>query len=216
MAGPSIAPAAATASSGTRASTCRRNAAQHPAPGRPDRREKMTVRYLVILEKGPTSYGAHVPDLPGCVAVGETEEEARTLIREAIAFHIEGLRDAGEPVPPPPRTARRSRSTRRDVRTRPMSETLPPVHPGEILLEEFLLPMGLSTLRLSRSLSVPHRLIKDIVRGKTSITADIAARLAQRLGTSNGLWLNLQSRHDWTSLTPSPAPAAPSPPAPRP
>lgn len=61
----------------------------------------MTMRYLVILEKGPTSYGAHVPDLPGCVAVAETEEDARVLIREAIAFHIEGLREAGEPVPPP-------------------------------------------------------------------------------------------------------------------
>lgn len=59
------------------------------------------MRYAVVLEKGETSYGAYVPDLPGCVAVGETEAEVRQLIAEAIAFHFEGLRDAGEPIPPP-------------------------------------------------------------------------------------------------------------------
>ena len=58
-------------------------------------------RYAVVIEKGPTSYGAYVPDLPGCVAVGESLEEVTELIREAIEFHIEGLRDAGEPVPEP-------------------------------------------------------------------------------------------------------------------
>ena len=58
-------------------------------------------RYAVVIEKGPTSYGAYVPDLPGCVAVGETLDEVTILIREAIEFHIEGLRDAGEPVPEP-------------------------------------------------------------------------------------------------------------------
>jgi predicted RNase H-like HicB family nuclease len=58
-------------------------------------------RYAVVIEKGPTSYGAYVPDLPGCVAVGETLDEVTTLIREAIEFHIEGLRLAGEPVPEP-------------------------------------------------------------------------------------------------------------------
>ena len=58
-------------------------------------------RYAVVIEQGPTSYGAYVPDLPGCVAVAETEEEVKALIREAIEFHLEGLRDAGEPVPEP-------------------------------------------------------------------------------------------------------------------
>ncbi len=58
-------------------------------------------RYAVVIEKGPTSYGAYVPDLPGCVAVGESIEEVTDLIREAIEFHIEGLREAGEPVPEP-------------------------------------------------------------------------------------------------------------------
>jgi predicted RNase H-like HicB family nuclease len=56
-------------------------------------------RYGVIIEKGETSYGAYVPDLPGCVSVGETVEEVEALIREAIEFHIEGLRDGGWPVP---------------------------------------------------------------------------------------------------------------------
>lgn len=54
--------------------------------------------YVVIVEKGETSYGAYVPDLPGCVAVGETREEAMQLIREAIEFHREGLRQDGRPV----------------------------------------------------------------------------------------------------------------------
>jgi predicted RNase H-like HicB family nuclease len=53
-------------------------------------------RYALIIEKGPTSYGAYVPDLPGCVAVGDSEPEVRRLIEEAIDFHIEGLQLAGE------------------------------------------------------------------------------------------------------------------------
>jgi predicted RNase H-like HicB family nuclease len=59
------------------------------------------VNYVVIVEKGEASYGAYVPDLPGCVVVGETREEAMRLIREAIEFHLEGLREDGRPVPPP-------------------------------------------------------------------------------------------------------------------
>ena len=59
------------------------------------------MRYLVILEKGDTSWGAYVPDLPGCVAVGESEDEVKKLIREAIEFHLEGLREDGLPVPNP-------------------------------------------------------------------------------------------------------------------
>ncbi len=55
--------------------------------------------YTVILEQGPTSWGAYVPDLPGCVAVGETLEEIRQLIGEAIAFYIEELRRDGRPIP---------------------------------------------------------------------------------------------------------------------
>ena len=58
------------------------------------------MEYVVILEEGETSFGAYVPDLPGCVAVGETREEAMELIREAIEFHVESLRENGEPVPP--------------------------------------------------------------------------------------------------------------------
>jgi len=57
--------------------------------------------YVVIVEKGEQSFGAYVPDLPGCVAVGESREEVMKLIREAIEFHVEGLREDGRPVPPP-------------------------------------------------------------------------------------------------------------------
>ena len=63
------------------------------------------MRYLVVVEKGPTSYGAHVPDLPGCVAVGETKDEVLALIREAIEFHLEGLREDGQPIPVPASTS---------------------------------------------------------------------------------------------------------------
>jgi len=59
------------------------------------------MRYLVVVEKGPSSYGAHVPDLPGCIAAGETKEEVLALIREAIEFHIEGLKQEGQPIPGP-------------------------------------------------------------------------------------------------------------------
>jgi predicted RNase H-like HicB family nuclease len=57
--------------------------------------------YVVIIEKGENSFGAYVPDLPGCVAVGESREEVMTLIREAIEFHVGGLREDGRPVPVP-------------------------------------------------------------------------------------------------------------------
>ncbi len=57
------------------------------------------MRYAIVIERGDTSYGACVPDLPGCVAVGETREEAVKLIHEAIEAHLELLREEGEPVP---------------------------------------------------------------------------------------------------------------------
>ena len=59
------------------------------------------MRYMVVLEQGPTSYGAYVPDLPGCVAVGETQQEALELIQEAIEFHLEGLKEEGRQIPAP-------------------------------------------------------------------------------------------------------------------
>ena len=62
------------------------------------------MQYLAIIEKGATSYGAYVPDLPGCVAIGETKTEVEKLITEAIQFHIECLREDGDVVPPPSST----------------------------------------------------------------------------------------------------------------
>ena len=59
------------------------------------------MEYLVVVEKGESSYGAYVPDLPGCVAVGATRREVMKLIREGVALHIESLREAGEPIPLP-------------------------------------------------------------------------------------------------------------------
>ena len=59
------------------------------------------MRYAVVIEKGPTSVGAYVPDLPGCVAVADTVDEARRLIADAIQVHLEGMREDGEPIPTP-------------------------------------------------------------------------------------------------------------------
>ena len=59
------------------------------------------MRYAIFIEKGEKSYGAYVPDLPGCVAISESEEEVRQLIVEAIEFHLEALRDEGEEIPEP-------------------------------------------------------------------------------------------------------------------
>ena len=72
---------------------------------------------------------------------------------------------------------------------------LPPVHPGEILLEEFLEPMGISQYRLAKDISVPPRRINEIVHGLRGITADTALRLARYFGSSERFWLNLQTRY---------------------
>ena len=73
---------------------------------------------------------------------------------------------------------------------------IPPIHPGEILLEEYLKPMGISQYRLAKDIHVDPRRINEIVHGQRSITADTALRLARYFGTSERFWLNLQSRYD--------------------
>jgi addiction module HigA family antidote len=78
-----------------------------------------------------------------------------------------------------------------------MSEQkLPPIHPGEILLEEFLKPMELSQYRLAKDISVPARRINEIVHGKRNISPDTALRLSRYFGMSERFWLNLQTRYD--------------------
>jgi len=73
---------------------------------------------------------------------------------------------------------------------------LPPIHPGEILIEEFLKPTGISQYRLAKDISVSPRRINEIVHGKRSITADTALRLGRFFGISPQFWLNLQTRFD--------------------
>jgi antitoxin HigA-1 len=75
-------------------------------------------------------------------------------------------------------------------------QKLPPVHPGEILLEEYLKPLGISQNKLGRDLNVPAQRINDIVRGQRAITVDTALRLARYFHTSPQFWLNLQARYD--------------------
>ncbi|MDP2045017.1 MAG: HigA family addiction module antitoxin [Deltaproteobacteria bacterium] len=76
------------------------------------------------------------------------------------------------------------------------SQKLPPVHPGEILLEEYLKPLGISQNKLGRDLNVPPQRINEIVRGQRAITVDTALRLARYFHTSPQFWLNLQSHYD--------------------
>lgn len=73
---------------------------------------------------------------------------------------------------------------------------LPPIHPGEILLEEFLKPLGLSQYRLAKDISVPARRINEIILGKRSISPNTALRLSRYFGLSDRFWINLQARYD--------------------
>jgi addiction module HigA family antidote len=77
-----------------------------------------------------------------------------------------------------------------------VSKKLPPIHPGEILQEEFLEPLDISQYRVAKDISVPPRRINEIVHGMRSITADTALRLARYFGTSERFWMNLQIRYD--------------------
>jgi antitoxin HigA-1 len=77
-----------------------------------------------------------------------------------------------------------------------MTKRLQPVHPGEILLEEFLAPMEISQYRLAKDINVPPRRINEIVHGTRAVSADTALRLARYFGTSERFWLNLQAQYD--------------------
>ncbi|MFN8439500.1 MAG: HigA family addiction module antitoxin [Caldilineaceae bacterium] len=75
-------------------------------------------------------------------------------------------------------------------------DRLPPVHPGEVLFEDFMKPLGLSQYRLAQDIGVPALRISQIVHGKRAITADTALRLARYFGTSANVWMRLQARYD--------------------
>ena len=75
-------------------------------------------------------------------------------------------------------------------------DKLDPIHPGEILLEEFLIPMGISQYRIAKDISVPPRRINEIVHGKRGVSADTALRLERYFGLSEGFWLRLQTHYD--------------------
>lgn len=77
-----------------------------------------------------------------------------------------------------------------------MTRLLPPIHPGEVLAEEFLGPLNVTQYRLAKDTSVPARRINEIVKGERAISADTALRLAKFFGTSELFWLNLQARYD--------------------
>lgn len=77
-----------------------------------------------------------------------------------------------------------------------MAKKLRPIHPGEVLLADFLEPLGISQYRLAHGISVPPRRINEIVHGLRAVSADTALRLARFFGTSDEFWLNLQARHD--------------------
>jgi addiction module HigA family antidote len=76
------------------------------------------------------------------------------------------------------------------------AKTMPPIHPGEVLMEEYLEPLGITQHRLAIAIGVPPRRINEIVHGKRRITADTALRMARYFGTSERFWMNLQGRYD--------------------
>jgi addiction module HigA family antidote len=76
------------------------------------------------------------------------------------------------------------------------AKKIPNIHPGEILLEDFMKPLGLSQYRVAKDVGVSPRRINEIVHGKRAVTADTALRLSKYFGTTAELWLNLQTRHD--------------------
>src|SRR2546426_5492774 len=82
------------------------------------------------------------------------------------------------------------------------SKQMAPVHPGEILLEEFMKPLGLSQYRVAKAIDVPPRRINEIVQGKRAITTETALRLERYLGWPAQVWLNLQSRYDMEIIAP--------------
>jgi len=87
-------------------------------------------------------------------------------------------------------------SRSRIITRRSQGMKMPPVHPGEILVEEFLKPFGISQYRLAKDIRVPPRRINEIVHGMRSITADTTLRLAKYFGTSPAFWMNLQGRYE--------------------
>ena len=94
------------------------------------------------------------------------------------------------------RTMSRSSTTTSDLEVTMPKRKLAPIHPGEVLMADFLEPLELSQYRLAQDISVPPRRINEIVHGKRAITADTALRLARFFGTSERFWLNLQARYD--------------------
>ena len=78
--------------------------ARHPEAGR-DQQKGTAMKYTVLIEEGPTNFGAYIPDLPGCVAVADSREEVIALIKEGIVYHLELMREDGDPIPEPSTTA---------------------------------------------------------------------------------------------------------------
>lgn len=103
-----------------------------------------------------------------------------------------------DPTPPSAPGRPAVTTARPDAATAPSRRQVdwPPVHPGEILMQEFLEPMGLSQYRVAKDISVPPRRINEIVHGKRAVTADTALRLARFFGTSERFWIELQVQHD--------------------
>ena len=101
----------------------------------------------------------------------------------------------------PSKTERRKNETKKMKKTMKV-KAMPPVHPGEILLEEFMKPLGLSQYRVAKAINVPPRRINEIVQGKRAITTETALRLERYLGWPAQVWLNLQSRYDMEIIAP--------------
>jgi antitoxin HigA-1 len=116
------------------------------------------------------------------------------IVRDSTAS---GSTISGESASPGrPQEPQTSKSATITERTTIMKSAHEAIHPGEILLEEFLVPLGISQYRLAQAIGVPPRRINEIVHGKRAISPDTALRLSRALGTSDRFWINLQTRYD--------------------
>src|SRR5690606_34229964 len=131
---------------------------------------------------------ARRPSHPAGQPAGETRRQPRRTAQHPGERPVARLLPLGR--------FRRVRRGDRGLSLNSAMKILPPVHPGEILLEEFLKPMKLSQYRLAKGLRVPPRRINELVHGKRGVSADTALRLARFFGTSARFWLNLQAAYD--------------------
>jgi addiction module HigA family antidote len=169
------------------------------------------IFFPAIIEGDRVSgYSVFFPDLPGLASAGDTIQHAAEQAREGLELHIWGMREDGDDIPAPtpledipvdpeePEVARVLVPVSITSQLKRLTPKRITAHPGEIILEKFLKPFGISVKALAIALRVPATRIGAIVKGERGVSADTAMRLARYFGTTPEFWMNLQAMHDLT------------------